>query len=144
MLSDLIYILESVMQLTMIVMIGLYFTFSNTVMKALKNNSSGAEVMVEINQVILNPVFMFFFIGSAASALYLTFFSEGLDSASAIIFFIGTTVVTAIKNVPLNNQLRDASEEQRPEIWSQYLKEWVFWNHVRTISAMSAGLLIVL
>ena len=132
------------MQLSMIVMIGLYFIFSNTIMSALKKHSSGAEVMVEINEIILNPIFMFFFMGSAASAIYLTIFAEGLIAISGIIFFVGTTLVTVVKNVPLNNRLRDATIQQRPEIWTIYSKDWVFWNHIRSISAIASGFLIVL
>ena len=141
---DLNQLFEALLQLSMMVMIGLYFIFSNTIMNALKNKSNGADVMVEINEVILNPLFMFFFMSSAVAAIYFIVTAEGLNFVASLIFLIGTTIVTMAKNVPLNNRLRDSVESERSDIWSVYLKRWVLWNHIRTLSSMSAGLLILL
>ena len=43
---------------------GIFFSFSNTIMKALAKRASnnGRQVMNEINCVIINPVFMLFFL----------------------------------------------------------------------------------
>ena len=144
MFSHIYHIVEPIMHLSIMVMIGIYFIFSNTVMKALRSHPSGAEIMVEINEMILNPLFLLFFMGSAISAVYLMFSAQEIVIIGAIVFFIGTTAVTVIKNVPLNNQLRDVTDEQRPEVWKKYLTEWLFWNHIRTISAMISGILLIL
>ncbi len=136
-------IIEPVIQLSMIIMVGLYFTFSNTVMASLRQFNSGAEIMIKINKVILNPVFMTVFWVSGLGSLYLMIFAGGLPAISGGIFLVGTTVVTMVKNVPMNNQLRD-SGTNRQKIWKRYLDKWVFWNHVRTIAALTSGLLLVI
>ncbi len=134
--------IESLIQLSMVMMVGLYFVFSNAIMPSLKQMESGADVMAEINKVILNPVFMAVFMLSGIGSLYLVLVADGLLAISGAVFLIGTTLVTMIKNVPLNNELRDAGEE-RCQVWQHYLRTWVFWNHVRTVSAVISGLLLV-
>ena len=136
-------ILEPLIQLSMIIMVGLYFIFSNTIMMSLKQFESGADVMVEINKVILNPVFMAVFWVSGLGSLYLVIVAEGLLFISGAIFLVGTTLVTMVRNVPLNNRLRDSGAE-REQVWQQYLDKWVFWNHVRSVAAVSSGLLLVI
>ena len=140
---QIIQILEPFIQLSMIIMVGLYFIFSNTIMSSLKQFESGADIMVEINNVILNPLFITLFWLSGLGSLLLFIFSEGLLLISSAIFFIGTTIVTMVKNVPLNNQLRDASSD-REKVWLKYLDAWVFWNHIRTFAAILSGLLLVI
>jgi uncharacterized membrane protein len=48
-------------------------------------------------------------------------------------------------NVPLNNALA-ALQPSAPEagaVWATYLKDWTFWNHVRTVaSAVASGLFV--
>lgn len=134
--------IESLIQLSMIIMVGLYFIFSNTVMASLGKFESGADVMVEINKVILNPVFMAVFWISGLGSLYLVIVAEGSLFISGLVFLVGTTLVTMVRNVSLNNQLQDAGAE-REQVWQRYLDKWVFWNHVRTVAATSSGLLLV-
>ncbi len=143
MISQIIQVLEPLIQLSMIIMVGLYFIFSNTIMSSLKQFESGADVMVEINQIILNPLFMAVFWISGLGSLYLVIFAEGLLFVSGFIFLVGTTLVTIVRNVPLNNQLRDSGAE-REQIWQNYLDKWVFWNHVRSVAAVTSGLLLVI
>ena len=140
-----IQFLEAVAKLSMIIMIGLYFVFSNTVMKALKQSQDGADVMVGINEVILNPLFMSIFVISGISSGYFIFADSMPVRFSGLLFFAGTTLVTLIKNVPLNNKLRDAEQlAEREVVWQEYLNRWVFWNHVRSISGVIAGFFLVL
>jgi uncharacterized membrane protein len=44
-------------------------------------------------------------------------------------------------NVPRNNALAaaapDSADGARP--WERYLREWTFWNHVRTAAALLAA-----
>lgn len=143
--TELVPLMESLLKLSMIVMVGLYFTFSNTVMKTLSAFKNGNEVMVALNQVILNPMFMVFFILSGVAGLYFVFMGSELMKLSGAIFVLGTTLVTVIKNVPLNNKLLGSnSPKLRQQVWREYLQKWVFWNHVRTVSALVSAFLIVL
>lgn len=138
-------LIETGMKTSMLIMIGLYFVFSNTIMKSLTQHENGADVMVTINKVILNPLFMSLFIVSGLSAFYFVAFSNGAIRISSIVFFVGTTLVTIMKNVPLNNRLRDSiAGSTRNEIWQVYLSKWVFWNHIRSLSAITSGFLMVL
>tara|TARA_R110002049_G_scaffold307897_2_gene510067 strand:- start:413 stop:847 length:435 start_codon:yes stop_codon:yes gene_type:complete len=138
----LLHLVESLIQLSMVIMVGLYFTFSNTVMTCLGKIESGADVMVEINRVILNPVFMAVFWISGLGSLYLVVTAKGLVFIAALVFLVGTTLVTIVKNVPLNKQLQDAGAE-RERVWRRYLDKWVFWNHVRTVAAIGSAMLLV-
>lgn len=137
-------LVEYLLQLSMLIMIGLYFIFSNTIMRALAKFESGADIMVAINKEILNPTFLMCFFISAAASAYFALFAEGFLATAGAIFFLGTFIITLFFNVPLNNKLRDFDDSNKKEIWQQYLAKWTFWNHVRTISAIVSGLFISL
>lgn len=141
---SLLTIVEALLQLSMITMVGLYFIFSNTIMRVLSTRSDGARAMIDINRLILNPLFLACFAVSGIAGLYFFVFSSGLQSIAGLVFFIGTTLVTVVFNVPLNNKLRDSSPDTLPYVWQTYLVEWTFWNNVRTVSAIGTGLLISL
>lgn len=143
MTGQILQIIEPLIQLSMVIMVGLYFIFSNTIMSSLKQFESGADVMVEINKVILNPQFMAVFWISGLGSLYLVIYADGLLFISGVIFLLGTTLVTMLRNVPLNNQLRDAGAE-REQVWQHYLDKWVFWNHIRALAGVISGLLLVI
>lgn len=137
-------VLETTIKLSMMTMIGQYFIFSNTVMRVLSDVENGADVMILINQKILNPLFFGYFFISGVGSLGLFFLSSDWLADAGIIFFIGTVAVTVVFNVPLNNKLKDASEQQKDIIWKEYLSEWVIWNHVRTLSGAVSGVLLCL
>lgn len=136
-------VLSTLGKLSMLIMTGIYFIFSCTVMAALRQSEQGAETMVRINKEILNPLFYLCFFGSALTALVLVV-TRSNDYLAGLIFFAGTFLVTLIKNVPLNNALLAASGEIGfPHTWQAYLRNWVFWNHVRTVSATVSGALLL-
>lgn len=133
----------------MILMVGIYFIFSNTIMSSLKKIENGAETMVEINKQILNPLFYLCFFGSAMGSLVLSIYGTPFQLAAGLIFFLGTFLVTLLCNVPQNNALLDSfSADEKTsnvsETWSDYLKTWVFWNNIRTLSSMISGILLLL
>ncbi|BDX05924.1 DUF1772 domain-containing protein [Planctobacterium marinum] len=140
---EVISILEVLLQLSMLLMMGLYFIFSNTLMPVLSRQKGGADTMIAINKVILNPLFMAGFIVSGLAGLYYFISFSGAKSLAGVVFFLGTTLVTVLFNVPLNNKLRDASELNKAAVWELYLKKWVFWNHVRTLCAVLSGFLLL-
>ena len=55
----------NILQVTCIVsmglMSGIYLIFSNTIMPTLRNVQSGADVMAQLNDIILNSTFKFLF-----------------------------------------------------------------------------------
>jgi uncharacterized membrane protein len=54
-------------------------------------------------------------------------------------------VVTMIFNVPLNNALAavDPSSPEAAPVWARFLKEWTFWNHVRTLACTAATIMYI-
>ncbi len=132
---------------------GIFFAFSSFVMKALARvpAAEGITAMQSINIVVLNPSFLGAFIGTAVLSLAaggLALAGWGRPSASfflggAIFYLVGTFLVTALGNVPLNDQLAavSATDPGARDVWERYLGRWTMWNHVRTAAAMAAALL---
>jgi len=134
-------------------MAGIFFTFSNFVMKALKEIPfpAGMKAMQSINRVVLNPFFLglFFITAVLAFILAIKSFTQWQQPyatytfTASLFYFIGTFLVTAIKNVPLNNKLASIPVENKfaESSWQAYLYKWTRWNHVRTISSLAATVL---
>jgi uncharacterized membrane protein len=62
-----------------------------------------------------------------------------------VIYVLGMFVVTMVFNVPLNNALAaaDLPSHGAAPLWARYLKEWTFWNHVRTVACIAASALFI-
>jgi len=132
---------------------GIFFAFSSFVMKALARvpSAEGITAMQSINVVVLNPSFLGVFIGTAvlslaAGGLALADWSRPsapLFLGGAIFYLVGTFLVTALGNVPLNDQLAavSATDPGARDVWEHYLGRWTRWNHVRTAAAIAAALL---
>jgi uncharacterized membrane protein len=129
---------------------GLFFIFSICIMGALARlpAEQGIAAMQAINVVILNPLFLLAFMGTAVLALILVAggFVYGGPArfyliAGGLLFLGGVILVTMIVNVPMNNAL-DALQpgsEEAARLWSSTtLVDWVRWNHVRTLSSLGA------
>lgn len=135
---------------------GTFFGFSAFVMGALGRiaPAAGIAAMQSINIVVINPVFLSVFVGTAALgvciALAALFLLPDISAIYALtgglLYCVGTFLVTMRFNVPLNNELAaanpDSAEGQR--VWARYLSDWVWWNHARTIAALAATALFAL
>lgn len=131
-------------------MAGFFFAFSNTVMKALARGaaSSGIAAMQAINVVVLNPIFLGIFLGTGVvcaglivvALMHWSHPSSGWWLAGGTLYVIGNIVVTMTCNVPRNDALAkvEAARPESAEAWNTYVTEWTRWNHVRTITALSA------
>ncbi len=131
-------------------MAGLFFAFSNSVMGALARlpAAQGIAAMTSIDVVILNPLFLGVFMGTAVLTVFLAIAAllgwgvprPGFVLAGAALYLIGNIVVTSVVNVPLNNALAAVAPDSAAgaTLWSVYLDRWVFWNHVRTVSCLAA------
>jgi len=94
---------------------GIFFAFSNFIMKALGRVSAaeGISAMQSINVVVLNPLFLGVFTGTAGMSLLaagpaVREWSEPSSVwylAGALFYVFGTFLVTALGNVPLNDRL---------------------------------------
>lgn len=135
---------------------GVYFAFSTFVMTALGrlDQAAGIAAMNAINVDIVRSLFMPLFFGTTiAGAAVVVMGVLRLSEPGAVsmiagggLYVVGMFVVTVVFNVPLNDALA-AVQPSSPEagvVWAAYLKDWVFWNHVRTVaSAVASGLSIV-
>lgn len=126
---------------------GVFFAFSNFVMKAL-DRTQGIAAMQAINVTVLNPLFLGIFAGTALACGFLALHAllHGQSPGSAwrlagsALYVLGTFGVTMAGNVPLNNKLAgvDASKPEALHAWRGYVTAWTRWNHVRTVAALAA------
>jgi uncharacterized membrane protein len=131
---------------------GVFFAFSSFVMKALARvpSEEGIAAMQSINVVVINPSFLGVFMGTAVISLVLTGLaikSWAMPSApwflaGALLYLVGTFLVTGLGNVPLNDQLAAvaATDSSAIAVWAQYLDRWTLLNTLRTAAAVTAAL----
>jgi uncharacterized membrane protein len=129
---------------------GVFFAFSTFVMAALARlqPAQGIAAMQSINITAISPLFMTALFGTAAVCLFLAVSSlQKWHQPSAVyllvgslLYLVGTVGVTIAFNVPLNDALAIAKPEdaQSANLWSSYLSNWTFWNHIRAASALAA------
>lgn len=130
---------------------GLLFAFSAGIMTALGRLPAerGAAAMQAINVAVLNPLFLGVFLGSAAvcAALVVATAVTGAPAGPAIgagMFLVGTLGVTVAVNVPMNGALAtvDAGTAAGSAVWARYRVRWTRWNHVRTVAAVGATVVL--
>ena len=134
---------------------GAFFIFSAAVMPALRRlpAGEGMAAMQSINVVIMNSVFLGVFMGTALLSVILAVaaFLDWVPGVSVylvagvIFYVVGTFLLTIVFNVPLNNALDagDASTAAGQEVWKNYLTNWTFWNHIRTVASLLATAMFV-
>lgn len=125
---------------------GVFYAFSTGVMPALARqpHPSGMDAMATINVVVFNPWFGAAFSLAPVTCAFAVITALGRSTpeapwiiAGGALFLIGNSAVTALCNVPLNDQLEATAGngQEFAEFWSRFLREWTFWNHVRAGAA---------
>lgn len=127
---------------------GVFFAFSSFVMKALTQlpGGRGVAAMQRINVVVLGPMFLGVFVGTAVltAACVVAAFLPWHDRRSPLLlvaglsYLVGSFGVTMAFNVPRNERLARLAEDS-PEAaayWPIYVREWLRWNHVRTAASL--------
>ena len=129
---------------------GVFFAFSTFVMKALTQlpASQGIAAMQRINVVVLNPIFLVVFVGTAlvagASAVASFFPWSPPRSpwllASGLLYLVGSFLVTTAFNVPRNDRLArlESDSPEASAYWPVYVREWSRWNYVRTAASIAS------
>lgn len=127
---------------------GVFFAFSSFVMKALGRlpPAHGIAAMQRINAVVLNPMFLGVFLGTAAlaglSLVVSFFFLSGTRSIllflAGVLYLLGSFGVTVAYNVPRNERLArlDSASSEATAYWPVYLRGWLLWNHVRSVASV--------
>jgi uncharacterized membrane protein len=130
---------------------GVFFAFSTFVMKALEQlpENQGIAAMQRINVVVLNPLFLSAFVGTAlfaAICVVAGFVAPGatrsqLLLAAGLSYLVGCFGVTVAFNVPRNERLArmECDSAQAADYWPVYVREWLLWNHVRTVASLAAA-----
>ena len=132
---------------------GVFFAFSTFVMRALAQlpPAQGVAAMQRINVVVLNPMFLGTFVGTAVlqglAALLAMF---GWDRRRARRCCWPAPVLYVVGLLRRDDRLQRAratsgcghcrrSRRLRTQYWPIYLREWTWWNHVRTAAALAAA-----
>jgi uncharacterized membrane protein len=155
-MDDWVFLLTLASALGSGLMAGVFFAFSAFVMKALARlpAAQGIAAMQSINIVVLNPVFLSVFLGTAVACVVLTVVAlmrwntAGAATllAGSVMYLFGTLTVTGVFNVPRNDSLAavQPASVDGATLWADYVVSWTAWNHVRTAAAFIATALFVL
>ncbi len=130
---------------------GLLYAFSLVTMRALLEQpaEAGMVTMQSINRLIIRPLFLLPFLGTALLCLLLLAGALWQGGAGAIAlgagglaYLIGPLGVTMAFNVPLNNRLARTDLREARVLWPRYVRDWLRWNHVRSaLGTLSLALL---
>jgi uncharacterized membrane protein len=131
---------------------GLFFAFSVSVMRALARlpAAQGMAAMQAINVVIINPIFLVVFLGTAAVCVFLIIaallgWQQTLGTVylltGSVLYLVGSLLVTMGFNVPMNESLASVTptDPDSASLWAGYLTRWTAWNHIRTVAALVAA-----
>lgn len=138
--------------LTVGMMAGIFAAYALSVMPALARTSDQTfvDVMRHINVEIVNPWFIFCFLGGAVFTLLALFFTvrgypAGQPERDAIGWMIAGLVlyglslgVTFFVNAPLNGALAVAGATDPVAARRPFEKRWVQFNIVRTVTGVAA------
>lgn len=137
-------------------MSGIFLAFSTSVLPGLRARpaAEGVAAMQAMNRAILNPLFLLVFLGApvtlvvVAVAAVVSGDRPGLRVAAAVVYVVGSFLVTVVVNVPLNNRL-DLLEpsslplEELAATWSRFVRRWNGWNHLRCAASLVAMVLLI-
>jgi uncharacterized membrane protein len=138
---------------------GLLFAFSIAVIPGLRDLEAKSHIaaMQRINIRIINPLFMFSFLGPTvllplAAFLYREGTSFPMLLTAAALHMIGVNGVTIVGNVPLNDRLAEVSVDTLTDVEAEQVRQdyhgqdssWMRMHHVRTLAAVAAAALVFL
>ncbi|EJT02903.1 anthrone oxygenase family protein [Rhizobium sp. CCGE 510] len=134
---------------------GIFFAFSTFIMTAFARipAEQGIAAMNAINVTIVRSPFMGLFVPTAIlciviSVLALIDWRGGTSTlmlAGAALYLLASFLSTIIFNVPMNDALEkvSGSEAEAVELWTAYVRDWTWWNHVRTVASLLASVAFV-
>ncbi|TCL72278.1 anthrone oxygenase family protein [Rhizobium sp. BK251] len=134
---------------------GMFFAFSTFVMTAFARipAEQGIAAMNSINVTIVRSPFMLLFVPTALLCIAISVIAimgwRGSASvwmlAGAASYLFASFISTIVFNVPLNDALAKVggSDPAAAQLWATYLKDWTWWNHVRTIASLISAIAFV-
>ena len=130
---------------------GLFFTYANNVMPALRGADDRAfvDVMQRINVVILNPLFLGAFMGGLVLSVAAAVSVSAADDRTALPWIVAGVVlhvamfaITRVINIPLNNELAAAGDVaitgDARAVRERFEARWNTWNVVRAAISVAA------
>ncbi|MBX5184741.1 DUF1772 domain-containing protein [Rhizobium sp. NZLR3b] len=134
---------------------GIFFAFSTFIMTAFSRipAEQGIAAMNSINVTIVRSPFMGLFVPTAILCIVITVLAlidwrggaSTLMLAGAALYLLASFLSTIIFNVPMNDALEKVSGSgpQAVELWAAYLRDWTWWNHVRTVASLLASVAFI-
>ncbi|OAV56048.1 hypothetical protein A6U98_33685 [Rhizobium sp. WYCCWR10014] len=134
---------------------GIFFAFSTFIMTAFSRipAEQGIAAMNSINVTIVRSPFMCLFVPTAILCLVIAVLAlidwrggaSFLMLAGAALYVFASFVSTIIFNVPMNDALAKVAGNgpEAVQLWTSYVRDWTWWNHVRTIASLLASVAFV-
>ncbi|WP_434733416.1 DUF1772 domain-containing protein [Rhizobium sp. YTUHZ044] len=134
---------------------GIFFAFSTFIMTAFSRipAEQGIAAMNSINVTIVRSPFMALFVPTAILCLVIAVLAlinwrggaSALMLGGAALYVFASFLSTIIFNVPMNDALEKVSGggAEAAALWTTYLRDWTWWNHVRTIASLLASVAFV-
>ncbi|MDI3387355.1 DUF1772 domain-containing protein [Streptomyces sp. B-S-A8] len=135
---------------------GVFFAFSTSVMRTLAAlpPAQGMAAMQKLNVLIINPLFLLVFVGTAGVCLVVAVVTFVLWPEpgtfplllGCALYLFGSFGVTVAANIPRNEALAklDPEAPESVALWRSYVREWTAWNHVRAAGALAGCAALVL
>lgn len=122
---------------------GLFYAYSCSVMLGLAkvDDRTFVEVMQRINVAIINPAFMFCFMGTLVIVGAAAFFNRGSGAlkwiVAGLVLYIVALIVAFAFNIPLNDALAAAGDPAQitdlAAVRVHFEGDWVRWNLIRAV-----------
>jgi uncharacterized membrane protein len=137
------------------VVAGIFFAFSTFIMTSFARipAEQGIAAMNSINVTIVRSPFMLLFVPTVVLCLVIAAFAffnlrEGISVwmlAGAVLYIFASFLSTIVFNVPMNDALAKVGGggAEATALWASYLKDWTWWNHMRTIASLLASMAFV-
>ncbi len=134
---------------------GIFFAFSTFIMAAFSRipPEQGIAAMNSINVTIVRSPFMLLFVPTAILCVLIAVLAiiDWRGGASvwilggAAFYVVACFISTIVFNVPMNDALAKVSGSgaEAVSVWNSYLKDWTWWNHVRTAASLLSAIAFV-
>jgi uncharacterized membrane protein len=133
---------------------GVYFAFSTFIMTGLRRLSHAQSIaaMNAINKAAPNPLFMLALFGTAIACVVLAIHGLRNRDAATVWLLLGcalyliSALVTVAYHIPHNEALMtvDPNANGAGTTWSRFVRPWLAWNHVRTVTSVAGTVSLVL
>ena len=136
---------------------GLCFTWANAVTPGIGrlNDLTFLKAFQSMNRTIINPSFAIVFLSPCLLLFVNAFLFKNSNPitfisflAAAILFFAGIGLITALRNVPLNEildktVLENATQIELANLRKTFEQPWNRWHAVRTVCSFISFVLLI-